>query len=399
MRLAKMAVKAAIWLALVSALALGNAAGAAPTKIEQEGQPIKAALLYNSSGPMASIDEPAYKGAMLAAKLINAAGGITVGQKLELIPTETGSNIAKAGSAGMDEKNKDVVAAIGYGDSAFVISAASPFVNKGIPYITPGATLPTLPGMLGERFFMTAYGDDDQGRAIADYAYNNLNVKRIVVWTDTSMAFTLAVSDSFKRRFAELGGTVLYEDLFKSGMPVPPDLSKMVERLSTNEPKPEAVFVAAIEEEAALSVKLLRNGGIDIPVVSADGFDSPLVEKAEMAKPITNVYFSTHAYRGETRKEVTDFIKAYKKEYGKEPDNAYAALGYDAVNILADAIRRIGSSGVPDKDTISKALSETKDFKAVTGVITMRPKSPPAKSIAIAEIKDGKYTVVHTWRP
>ncbi|MBF0556797.1 MAG: amino acid ABC transporter substrate-binding protein, partial [Nitrospirae bacterium] len=81
------------------------------------------------------------------------------------------------------------------------------------------------------------------------------------------------------------------------------------------------------------------------------------------------------------------------------PDNAYAALGYDAVNILAGAIRRAGISGPPDKDTISKALSETKDFKVVTGVITMRPKTPPAKSIAIVEIKDGKYTVVHTWRP
>ncbi|MBF0456885.1 MAG: ABC transporter substrate-binding protein [Nitrospirae bacterium] len=394
--------KPAIWVILVSALLIGQVVSAA-TKQEQrqDKTPVKAALLYNSSGPMASIDEPAYKGAMLAAKLINAHGGIA-GRKLELIPTDSGSNIANASSAAADEKNKDVIAAIGYGDSAFVMSAGSPFVNKGILYITPGATLPTLNQVLGDQLFMIAYSDYDQGHAIADYTYKNLNMKKIAVWTDTSMAFTLELSGSFKQRFTELGGTILYEDLFKSGMPTPPDLSKLVERIKTNEPKPEAVFVAAIDEEAALSVKLLRNGGIDIPIVSGDGFDSPLVKQVETAKPITDVYFATHSFRGETRAEVTGFIKEYKKEYGSEPDSAYAALGFDAVNMLADAVKRASlqaSADSPNSDAIAKALSETKDFKAVTGLITMRPNMPPIKSIAIVEIKDGKYKTAYTWRP
>ncbi|MEO5360790.1 MAG: ABC transporter substrate-binding protein [Nitrospirota bacterium] len=392
--LAKVTAKVIYGLVLVLVLALGQAVNAEP-----EQQTIKVALLYNSSGPMASIDDPAYKGAMLAAKLINAQGGIAIGKKLiplELIPTDTASNIAKASSAAADEKNKEVVAAIGYGDSAFVMSAASPFINKGIPYITPGATLPTLYQTLGDRFFMAAYGDDTQGQAIADYTYKTLNTKKIAMWVDTSMAFTLTVSDSFKQRFTELGGTILYADLFTSGSSRPPDFSKLIERLKANEPKPEAIFIAAIDEEAALSVKLLRNGGIDIPIVSADGFDSPFVEKAETVKPIKNVYFATHSFRGETRTEVTAFISAYKKEYGSEPANAYAALGFDAVNILADAIKR---TGLPDTSAISKALSETKDFKAVTGTISMRQNMTPGKSIAIVEIKDGKYTVVHTWRP
>lgn len=394
MRLAK----AAIWVVVVLAAVLASGR-TVMAETGQDGQPVKAAILYNSSGPMASIDEPAYKGAMLAAKLINAQGGILIGGKLtplELIPTDTVSNIAKVSQAASDENNKDVVAAIGYGDGAFVMSAASPFVNKGIPFISPGVTLPTLSKVLGSNFFMVAYGDDAQGRAMADYTFKTLNKKTITVWTDLSMAYTLTVSDSFKERYRELGGTVIYETTFRSGTSTPPDFPKMVEQLAAYDPKPEAVFIAAIDEEAALLVKLLRNSGIDIPIVSADGFDTPMLEKAVTSKPITNVFFTTHAFRADARAEVASFIKAYKKEYGADPLSAYAALGYDAVNILADSIKRAGSA---DKEAIAKALEQTKDFKAITGPITMRPLMPPEKSIAIVEIKDGKYTQVDTWKP
>ncbi|MCG6551764.1 MAG: ABC transporter substrate-binding protein [Candidatus Magnetominusculus sp. LBB02] len=390
--------RAAIFALILTALAVGNAYSEQKGK-EQQGQTIKAALLYNGTGLMASIDEPAYRGAMLAAKLINAKGGISIGDKLipfELIPTDTASDITRATSAALDERNKDVAAVIGYSDGAFVMSAASPFVDKGIPYISPGATLPSLPQTLGDRFYMTAYGDDAQGRAMADYTYNNLNIKKVVVWTDTSMAFTLALSNSFKQWFRELGGVVLYEDIFKSGQPTPPGIPAMVEQLKTHELQPDALFIAAIDEQAALAVKLLTNAGVTIPILSGDGFDTPLVEKAETSKPINGLYFSTHSFREDKRKEVTDFIEAYKKEYGSPPANAYAALGFDAVNLLADAV---GRADLADKDAISKALSETKGFKAVTGAITMKPFAPPEKSIAIAEIKDGKFTVVHTWNP
>ncbi len=377
---------------LVPALVFGQVAGAA-----EQLKPVKVVLLYNGTGAMASIDEPSYKGSMLAAKLINSKGSIIDGRKLELIPIDTYSDMGKVISAASKEENKtDVAAAIGYGDSSFVISAASSFVHDGIPFITPGATLPTLFQMVGDRLFMVAYGDDAQAQAMADYTYNTLKIKKLAVWTDTSMAFTLALSDSFKKRYTESGGTIIYEDMFISGMPTPPDFSHMAGKLTANEPKPDAVFISAVPEEAALAVKKLRNSGINIPILSGDGFDSQLVIKAATAKPITDVYFTTHSYRGDNRPEVASFINAYKKEYGIVPEDAFAALGYDAVNVLADAIKRAGSA---DKAAIAKALSQTKDFKAVTGTITMRQNMPPLKSIAIIEIKDGTYVVKDTWDP
>ncbi|MBF0518085.1 MAG: hypothetical protein HQK97_13415, partial [Nitrospirae bacterium] len=76
MRLAK----AAIWVVVVLAAVLASGR-TVMAETGQDGQPVKAAILYNSSGPMASIDEPAYKGAMLAEKLINAQGGMLISGK------------------------------------------------------------------------------------------------------------------------------------------------------------------------------------------------------------------------------------------------------------------------------------------------------------------------------
>ena len=64
---------------------------------------------------------------------------------------------------------------------------------------------------------------------------------------------------------------------------------------------------------------------------------------------------------------IKKFITAYNKEYGHDPENAFAALGYNSVYLLADAIKRAGST---DAQAIKKALEETKDFSGITGSIT-----------------------------
>ena len=64
---------------------------------------------------------------------------------------------------------------------------------------------------------------------------------------------------------------------------------------------------------------------------------------------------------------IKKFIAAYKTEYGHDPENAFAALGYDTMYLLADAIKRAGST---DPAAITKAIEATKDFPGITGKIT-----------------------------
>ena len=354
---------------------------------------IKIGALYNLTGGMSSIDAPALAGAKLQAKLINDAGGL-LGKKVEVIGIDTKTDQKAAATGAKKALSEGVVAGIGYGDTTFVMAAAPLFQAKGIPFVTSGATHPELPKWVGDCMFMTPFGDDDQSFAIADYTFNKLGAKNVVIWTDNSMDFTKALSKFFKQRFTELGGKVVLEDFFMMG---DKSFAAQISRLKAADPKADAVFISAIPNEAGLSVKQIREAGLALPIVSGDGFDTELVASVPGPKLANEVFFSTHTYREDTRPEVLAFIEAYKKEYGKDPENAFAPLGFDAVGLIANAIKAAGSA---DKEALRKALAATKGYKGVTGEITYsRPSGVPLKNVAIIGVKDGKYSLLETWQP
>jgi branched-chain amino acid transport system substrate-binding protein len=354
---------------------------------------IKIGALYNLTGGMSSIDAPALNGAKLQAKLINDQGGV-LGKKLEVIGIDTKTDQKAAATGAKKALARGVVAGIGYGDTTFVMAAAPLFQQKGVPFVTSGATHPMLPKWVGNYMFMTPFGDDDQSFAIADYSVKKLGVKNVVVWTDNSMDFTKALSKFYKQRIQELGAKIVLEDFFMMG---DKDFSAQIARLKNASPKADAVFISAIPNEAGLTVKQIREAGLDLPIVSGDGFDTELVTTVPGDNLANDVYFSTHTYREDNRPEVKAFVSAYEKEYGRPPENAFAALGFDAVGLIADAIQRAGNT---EGKSLRAALADTKGFKAVTGEITYsRPSGVPVKGVSIISVHNGQYKVEEIWFP
>lgn len=377
--------KAKGWLAAGAGLALAAQAWA--------GEPIPIGALYNVTGGMASIDGPSLNGARLAAKQINEGGGV-LGHSIVLRAIDTKTDQQETAKAAQRLLSEGVVAAIGFSDTTFVMAAAPLFQEAGVPFVTSGATHPKLPEWVGDYMFMVPFGDDDQSYAIADYAYDRLGVRRVVVWTDNSMDFTKALSAFFKERIVARGGEVVAEDFFMMG---DKDFSAQIARLQAVDPAPDAVFIAAVPSEAGLTVKQIREAGLTLPIISGDGFDTELVVEVPGEQLADGVYFSTHTFRADDRPEVLAFIEAYRKEYGRDPENAFAALGYDALNLVADAIRRAGST---DPKAIRDALAATRGFAAVTGEISYtRPSGVPPKPVSIIAVEKGAYRVVEIWRP
>ncbi len=355
--------------------------------------PLKIAALYNTTGGMSSIDAPGLRGAKLAAKHVNAQGGVG-GRPIELVAFDTATEPQAAAHAAQKALAEGVAAGVGYGDTNYVLAAAPLFMEKGVPFITSGATHPDLPQRLGANFFMVPFGDDDQAHAIADYARQDLQVKRVAVWTDASMDFTTALSRYFQDRFRAKGGEVVLTDEFKAG---DRDFSALVGRLQNAEPKPEAVFVAAVPDEAGVIVKQIRQAGLTLPILSGDGFDTELAASVPGPELANGVYFSTHTFRGDARPKVQRFVADYRAEYGVAPESAFAALGYDAVMLVADASRRAGKG---DTQTLRQALRGTRHFEGVTGRIDYSRKSGvPKKAVSIIGVTGGAYTVKEVWRP
>lgn len=372
---------------------IGAAALAGSSKKADEEGPIKLAGLYNLTGGMSSIDAPALNGAKLKAKLLNERGGV-LGREVEVIGIDTKTDQKAAATGAKRALSMDVVAGLGYGDTTYVMAAAPLFQEANVPFVTSGATHPELPAWVGDCMFMTPFGDDDQSYAIADYTYNELGARRVVVWTDNSMDFTKALSKFFKERFIQLGGKIVLEDFFMTG---DKDFSAQISRLKNASPRPDAVFISAIPNEAGLTVKQVRESGLELPIVSGDGFDTELVTTVPGPRFADEVYFSSHEYRESDKPEVEEFIREYEKEYGRPPENAFAALGYDAVGLICDAIERAGTT---EPEALKKALGSTMGYPAVTGEISYtRPSGVPVKPVSIIGVFNGRYELLENWYP
>lgn len=365
---------------------------ALPGPVQAE-ETIKLAGMFNLTGGMSSIDVPGLNGSRLAAKLINAQGGV-LGRPLEVIGYDTKTDPEVSAIAARRAVADGVAAGLGYGDTTFVNAAAPTFVNANLPFVTSGATHPELPKRHGDYFFMVPFGDDDQAFAIADYAAGELGIKNVVVWTDNSMDFTKALSNFFKQRIQELDVNLVHEDFFMMG---DVDFSAQVARLKNASHAADAVFVAAVPSEAGLTARQIREAGLTLPIISCDGFDTELLVTVPGPELAHDIYFSSHTYREDTRAEVLHFIDEYIKEYGREPENAFAALGFDAVNLLADAIVRAQTTDGP---RLRDALAATRGFKGVTGEIAYtRPSMVPAKAVSVISVKQGVYKVESIWMP
>lgn len=350
------------------------------------GETIKIGALYGVTGGMSSIDEPGLNGFQLAAKQINAAGGIN-GQQVEVVAIDGKSdNTATTSAATELIEVHQVVAIGGINDSTLALAAGPIAQNAGIPFVTAGATLPTLPEQVGDFFFMTPFGDDVQAFAVANFASNELQAKTAYLLVDQAYDFTTTLAKYFKEQFEANGGTVVLEDIYNSG---DTDFSAQIARLKEQNPAPDVMFFSAIPNEAGILVKQFREAGISAPILSGDGFDTPLIGEVA-GENADDVYYSTHTSLENNAEVVTKFVADYEAEYGKKPENAFAALGYDTMNLIAAAISAAGSS---DPKAIRDALAATKDFKAVTGTITYPEGSrKPNKSVTIINVQDGKYS-------
>jgi branched-chain amino acid transport system substrate-binding protein len=370
-------------LALIAALAAGAASTAAADTIKIGGT-------YNLTGGMASLDVPAANGSKLAVKEINAAGGL-LGRQIQFVLYDGKTDSATNGNIATQLVSSDkVVAIVGNTDSDSAL-AIGPIAQKaGIPYVTAGATSPQLPNQVGDFMFLEPFGDNVQAAAGAEFAFNTLKGKTCWLLWDKGTEYTTLLAKYFKSRYIEMGGKVVLEDTYTQG---DTDFSAQITRLKALSPQPAILYVAALQaSDAGALAKQIRDAGIKLPMIGGDGYDGPELVGVG-GTGAENVYFSTHSLMDASSKDakMRSFIAAYHKEYGRDPESAFAALGYDAVYLMANAIVK---AGTVNSKAIRDALALTKNFAGVTGSITYQPgQRVPQKTVTIVAIKNGAYTL------
>jgi branched-chain amino acid transport system substrate-binding protein len=257
-----------------------------------------------------------------------------------------------------------------------------------VPMISPSSTNESVT-QIGNMISRTCFIDGFQGYVVAKFARDHLKATRVGILYDQTQAYSKGLATEFRKAFRALGGTITTSEAYSGG-----DASMAAQLQSLKDTNPQAIFVPGYYNDAGNIAKQAKKIGITVPLLGGDGWDSEKL--AEIGgEAMEGNYYSNHYSFEDTRPEVQEFVVKFKKRYGSVPD-ALATLGYDAGNLLFDAMERAKTL---DSADLAQAIADTKNFHAVTGVITLDKDRNPVKSAVMLVMKGGAPHFATTIEP
>jgi branched-chain amino acid transport system substrate-binding protein len=369
---------------IAAVLALAALPAAAPAQ-----ETIKIGEYASLTGKEAAFGTSSHNGTELALEEINAAGGV-LGRQIELITEDDQSKQGEAATIVKKLISRDkVVGILGEVASSRSLEAAPICQAYKVPMLSPSSTNPKVT-QIGSYIFRVCFIDPFQGTVMAKFAKDTLKLHRVALLTSVSSAYSVGLAKYFKERFIADGGEIAIEQKFTEG-----DKDFNAQLTAIKAANVDGIFVPGYYTEAALICRQARELEMAIPLFGGDGWEAPeLVAIGGTA--VEGCYYSTHYSPQVDTPAVKAFVAKFKARFdGKVPD-AMAALGYDSLEVMVDAIRRAGSSEPP---AIRDAIAATKGFEGVTGTTTMDKDRNPTKSAVVIEVKDGQFKFVQSVAP
>ena len=364
---------------------------------EAETGPVLLGFNLEETGDAATFGISAHTGAEIALAEIEAAGGI-LGRPVEAIFDDNQSMPQPAASVASKLIHKDkvhvLIGAVGSSQSLAMAKIAN---EAGIPMVTPASTNPTVTldqdGKVLNYVFRTCFTDDFQGEGIVNFAVNGpIAAKQAVIFYDAENDYSVGIYETIKRVAPGLGLEIVAEDAYLKGSET--DFRSKLNKFKAHEF--DVLIVPGYYNQVGMIANQAREVGLEQPLLGGDGFDSPELYKVA-GDNIVGSYFTNHYSADDMDPAVQGFIRKYKEHSGGNTPDAMAILAYDAVNVVADAIERAGST---DPDAIRDALAATKAYKGAAGSITIDEKHNATKKLVVLEIGEGGQTHwVYTYDP
>lgn len=368
-----------------SSTSASSAPSTAPTAAPTPASEILVGEFASLSGATAAYGVNSDRGVHLAAELANQQGGV-LGRKIHVVVEDDQS---KAGQPAAAVKklisNDHVVAVIGEFSSSLSLEAAPICQAEKIPMVSPGTTAPSFTDK-GDYIFRVCYIDPFQGYVMAKLALSTLHAKSAAILVAVNQDYSVGLAKFFREYFTGHGGTIVNEMSYSSG-----DKEFRPQLTAIKAENPDVIFAPGYYAEGGLIAHQARSLGIKSILLSGDGWDSPrTIELGGSA--IEGAYFSTHFSPDSDAPQVVNFVSAYRAKYGETPDTT-AALGFDAMGVILDAIKRAGTTDGP---LLRDALAHTKDYHGATGNISFDEHRNVVKPAVVLQIRDKTFHYVET---
>ena len=251
--------------------------------------------------------------------------------------------------------------------------------EAGVPGLTPGATNDKITIEGGPLTSRICFKDGFQGPALARFALSQ-GWKKVAVAEDKGAPYATGLSASFRATFEANGGTVAREYYTSKET----DFGSLIQNVAAA--KPDVVFIAGYYGDAGLMLKQAQGAWGATPVIGGDGLDSP--DLIKLAGSVKNpIFFTTHFAADDPDPQVQAFTKRYRERFG-EPPGAMAAVGYDALIVLADAIDRCANPFDPKQ--LAESIAKTHGVKGVTGEMSLdNDERTPKKALVVVKVDGG----------
>jgi len=359
---------------------------------KEDSSQIKIGVIAELTGDVPAVGASCKKAAEMAVAEVNDAGGIQFGDKKYKIKLIIEDNAGKADqSASAAQKlitQQNVTAIVGPNASRYALPAAEIAESGKVVLITPWSTAPkaTLDSKTNaskKYVFRACFIDPFQGRVLAKFVLDNLQLKKAAVLYDVASEYNKGIAEIFKEVYEQNGGKIVAFETYTTN---DKDFSSQLTKIK--QAAPDVIFLPNYYSEVPLQIQQAKRLGITVPFIGSDSWGSEELIKL-CDKDCNDYYFSTH-YAADASTEATKkFIAGYKAKYGTTPDDV-AALTYDSFGLLLQALKTAGKN---DRQAVREALARIPLYNGVTGNMQFREGSgDPIKSAVILKIKDGKFT-------
>jgi len=325
-------------------------------------------------------------GAELAVSQINHQEGGVLGSHIELVVKDNKDDSKFTAFLAEELITQDeVVAIIGPNFSRNALPMAPVAQRYRTPMVATTATNPSIT-QAGDFVFLAAFTDTFQGEVMARFARESLGAGTATLLTKKEEPYSEGLAKIFEARFIDFGGKIVAKETYSEG---DTDFTNQLTTIAKF--APEVVFMPGFVPEIPLAIKQARTtpqkgaSGITATFLGGDSWDDPDLVKIGGAS-IEGSYFSDF-FSPETQDEdARVFVRTYRSMFGISPDGP-AAMGYDAVKLVATAMRRANSS---ETTAIRDELAATHGYKGATSILGYDENRHPKKSAVIMRVRNGQ---------
>ena len=374
----------------IVALLLVLVLGACASETADDEGPIIIGMAIGLTDFMAAYDLPALNGAQIAVDEINEAGGV-LGRSLEIVTADTKSDIDQGTVAGEEVIDQGAHAMIVSPDYNMGGGAARAAQDAGLVVFSSSAGSPLF-GIegIGPLAFTMGIAATTDGAVAAEWAFEDQGFRTAYLLLDDIADYNKDYCRAFEARWVEQGGTIAGQDQFNNN---DASIASQVTRINALPEAPDIIALCSFPPGGAVATKQLRDGGVDAPIVSNNGFDGDFWYKDSMPDLADFYYTSPVSFWGDDPSaEVGEFLRKYLERHG-QPQAVSAIGAYAAVYALAEAIE---DAGTTDGEAVAGILEQF-DGRNVGGLnVTFSPDLHIDKDreLRILELDAGAHQIV-----